>query len=235
MFHLYKQIQEIYTQTQSVNGFSSFNDNFGRRFSSLTISRPIEENIAEFAKELKRTFETQIASISELMIQCVKEEFPQVFAQCHRLEVDLKDLYQSLISGSSGPSSSHIPSLEYFHTCLTENACTTWTVKLEQILHSIASQMCNKVLLEISRCLSTVHKVLTGNGLDSKSVDFSNGHLHGHSNGNINSARSLTPDVLRTRTWIDSSSSHDSTDLNLSNSEGQMLDPDGNNAMVSDM
>ena len=231
--HLCTKIQEIYSQKQTVNGFSLFHDNFGRRFSSITISRPIEANIIEFAKELKRTFETQIASISKLMIQYIKEEFPQLFVQSQQLEVDLKDLYQSLLNGSNS-CNSQIPSMEYFHMCLTENAGTTWSVKLEQILHSIASQMCNKVFLEISRSLSLVHKILLNKGLDNKSVDdYINGYHHLNSNGQINSNRSLTPDVLRTRAWADSSSSHESTDLNLSNSEGQMLEIDGNNPIVS--
>ncbi|KAJ6220459.1 hypothetical protein RDWZM_006271 [Blomia tropicalis] len=247
--HMCNRIQELYSNSSTMNGVQSscsFQDNFGRRFSSVTIAKPIEANIIEFAKELKRTFESQIASISELMIQCIKEEFPQLFIQCSRLEIDLKELYQSLIYGTN----SYIPSMDYFHMCLTENACTTWTIKLEQILHTVASQICNKVLVEINRCLAFAHRSLTGgNGSDSKSIDYNNGHLqrnyqgqyqshhhhqnhHLQSNGNVTTTRSLTPDVLRTRAWIDSSSSHESTDLNLSN-DGQMLDVDSNNAIAT--
>lgn len=199
------RIKDLYSQSNSSN------DNLGRRFSSIT--RPIDANIAEFAKELRGTFETHVVSISELMIQFMKEEFPQLWAQSNRLELDLKDLYQSLINSAN----SLIPPIEYFQMCLTESSGATWAVKLEQILHTIASQMCNKVLLEISRCLLSAHKLLADRGIDVANGQLTIEGLAG---------RSSTPDVLRTRAWVESSSSHDSTDLNLS--DVQVLDPEGN-------
>ena len=265
-------------------------DSFTRRFSTTATAasvRPIEANLIEFAKELRRTFESQAAAVCELMIQLLREECPQLFATTSgrrpSLEAELKELYTSLlksggganvsmtkprssssVSAASSSSSSLMPSLDYFHLCLTEStACTTWTVKLEAVLHSVATQMVNRVLLEMNRGLTSITKVLSGGAggqrpLDSRSLDFGGGGLgvhghghphhpnhhpnhHQHSNGHgLHSVRSLTPDVLRSRPWNDSASSQDSTENggNLDSESatlggGPMLDVDGGNAMVS--
>lgn len=227
---LCQRIQEIYSHPNTTVNNYSIHDNFSRRHS--VVSKPIDNNLVEFAKELKRTFENQIVSMSELMIQSIKDESSQIFSQsASMLEMELKEIYRSVINGKV--SNAMVPSIEYFHMCLTDSANTAWTVKLEQILHTIASQMCNKVLLEISRCLANAHHTLTFGANDSKSIDISNESYHIHLNGSTNSARSLTPDIMRTKAWADSSSSHDSVDLNQPNINGNLLDPEGNNAIVS--
>lgn len=225
--HLCTKMQQLYSQTHGSDQTSTCNsDSFSKQLSSYSSSRPIEVHIVKFAKELRRTFETQITSISEQMIQFVKEEFPHVFMFNRKLESELKDMYvNSLIGTNCKPAL--IPSIDYFHMCLTENTGgTSWSVKLEQILNTIASQICSRVLVEISRYLKAMHKSLT-DSFDSKSTDFSNSSQTIHLNG-----LSLTPDVLRNRVF-DSSSSHDSTDLNLLNPNENVLNVDGNNSIVS--
>lgn len=224
---LCNKIQEVYSNSHAPNGYQSINDNFNRRFSMLHISRPIENNIVDLAKELKRIFENQVVTMSELMIQLIQDESPQLFAQSERLQIELKELYQNLISGTSG--STLVPSIEYFHMCLTESAATTWSVKLEQILHTIASQMCNRVLLEISRCLANAHQTLTCGGFESKSLDTDSCQIHLNGSANSTTVNSLTPDVLlrQPKAWPDSASSHESPDPPL------QPNSDDNNAIVS--
>lgn len=227
---LSNKIQDIYTQAaQTMNGLSS-NENFSRRFS---ISRPIEANILEFSKEIKRSFDEQVSSVSELIIQSLKEEFPHLFFQSQRLELDLRELYKNSLNTNS-TTVSLVPSIEYFQLCLTEAVGAQWSIKLEQILNTIASQISYKVLLEVNKCLLSAQQLIN-NGCDTKSItnNYNNNHNNCF-NDNGNSMRSLTPDVLlRNPYWIDSCSSHDSTDiLSISKSDAKLLDG-GDNAIVS--
>jgi hypothetical protein len=82
---------------------------------------------------------------------------------------------------------------------LTDSVGTHLTAKIEEILQGIAGQICDKVLLEVSECLSASHRALTGQ----------------EQKQNI-SQRSSTPDVLRSRTWIEGNSRESSTEGNLS-------------------
>ncbi|XP_075680834.1 F-actin-uncapping protein LRRC16A-like isoform X3 [Dermatophagoides pteronyssinus] len=240
MRSLYSKVQEVYAHTtQTMNGLSSsssINDSYGRRFSSIAISRPIEATILEFSRELKSSFEGQVVSVSELIIQCIKDEFPNVFFHSQHLEGDLRELYKNSININS--TQSLIPPMEYFQVCLTEAVGTQWSIKLEQILNTIASQICNKVLIEINRCLMNTQKMIDSCDLKSRTnaINLNNNH-HVHSNGNSNgpSIRSLTPSDLRSQTLIESyCSSQDSNDLlSLSkhDNDQQMMDSDSDNAI----
>lgn len=241
MRSLYSKVQEVYSNTtQTMNGLSSLQDSYGRRFSSISVSRPIEATILEFSRELKRSFEGQVSSVSELIIQCIKDEFPNVFFHSQHLEGDLRELYKNSIISINSAQTSLIPSMEYFQLCLTEAAGTQWSIKLEQILNTIASQICNKVLIEMNRCLLNTQKMIDGCDLKSTTT-ISNNNRHIHSNGNSNgvggpSIRSVTPSDLRSQTWIESyCSSQDSNDLlSLSKQDPKMLESDGgDNAIVS--
>ncbi|KAH9511072.1 CARMIL C-terminus [Dermatophagoides farinae] len=231
MRSLYSKVQEVYSNTtQTMNGLSSLQDSYGRRFSSISVSRPIEATILEFSRELKRSFEGQVSSVSELIIQCIKDEFPKR---------DLRELYKNSIISINSAQTSLIPSMEYFQLCLTEAAGTQWSIKLEQILNTIASQICNKVLIEMNRCLLNTQKMIDGCDLKSTTT-ISNNNRHIHSNGNSNgvggpSIRSVTPSDLRSQTWIESyCSSQDSNDLlSLSKQDPKMLESDGGDNAIA--
>lgn len=219
------KMQELYTKTNPtavvMGSGNNIGDTLARRMSSSTsngyaIARPLEAEIVSFAKELRRTFEVQIMSIGEKMIRYLREELPQVFSQSAHLERDLKELVEVATGHNS-----LVPSIEYFYKCLTDAAAgVAWSVKLEAILDSIAGQLCKRVLLELNGCLMAAHKAVTGGGGEGKMLQDISLQLHG---------RSLTPEVLAGRTWHESGSSYESSDLN----EASLLDTNANNALVS--
>lgn len=229
MRSLFNKVQEIYIQNQSINGVSSVHENYGiRRSSTNSISRPVEASLIDISRNLKRFFEQQITSVAELIIQCVKEEFPHVFIQNKKLESNLKEVFVQN-SMTNNTWSTLIPSQEYFQMCLTESLGSQWSLKLEQILNTVASQICNRFLIEVNGCLiNAQQKLLVNNNnlnnnlsCDSSAITnnkSSNGNSniqhHLHANGNSIS-RSITPDIiLRNQPWIDSfNSSSDSNDI----------------------
>jgi len=165
----------------------------GRRFSTLAISKPIETNLVEFACQLKNTFEAHINNVIASMIESIQEQCPQVIADSDKLQSELQRIFNNT------KNSPLLPSLSFFQTCLTDSVGALLTTKIEEILQGIAAQICDKVLLEVSECLSSSHRSLTGQ----------------EQKQNM-SQRSSTPDVLRSRTWIEGSSRESSTEGNLS-------------------
>jgi hypothetical protein len=165
----------------------------GRRFSTFAICKPIEASLLGFACELKSTFEAHIKSVITSMIDYIQEQCPQVIADSDKLQTEL----QRILNNTT--NSPLLPSLNFFQTCLTDSVGTHLTAKIEEILQGIAGQICDKVLLEVSECLSASHRALTGQ----------------EQKQNI-SQRSSTPDVLRSRTWIEGNSRESSTEGNLS-------------------
>ena len=165
----------------------------GRRLSTFSVCKPIEAKLLETALELKTTFEAHINSATAAMIEIIQEQCPHVIADSDRLQSELHRIF------NNSKNSPFVPSLNFFQTCLTDSVGTLLTTKIEEILQGIAAQICDKVLIEVSDCLSSSHRALTGQ--EQKSL----------------SQRSSTPDVLRSRTWIEGSCSRESsTEGNLS-------------------
>ena len=165
----------------------------GRRLSSLSICKPIEAKLLETALELKNTFEAHINSAIAGMIQTIEEQCPHVIADSDRLQSELHRIF------NNSKNIPFVPSLNFFQTCLNDSVGALLTAKIEEILQGIAAQICDKVLIEVSECLSSSHRALTGQE-QKQSL----------------SQRSSTPDVLRSRTWIEGSSRESSTEGNLS-------------------
>ena len=164
----------------------------GRRLSTFSICKPIEAKLVETALELKTTFEAHINSAIAAMIQTIEEQCPHIFSDSDRLQSELHRIF------NNSKNSPLVPSLNFFQTCLTDSVGALLTTKVEEILQAMAAQICDKLLTEVSECLSSSHKALTGQ--EQKSM----------------SQRSSTPDVLRSRTWIEGSSRESSTEGNLS-------------------
>lgn len=165
----------------------------GRRLSTLPICKPIETKLVEMAVDLKTTFEAHINSAIASMIETIQEQCPHIIADSDRLQSELHRIFNNT------KNSPFLPSLNFFQSCLTDNVGALLTGKVEEILQGIAAQICDKVLIEVSECLSSSQKALTGQ--EQKPL----------------SQRSSTPDVLRSRTWIEGSCSRESsTEGNLS-------------------
>ncbi|CAG2164322.1 unnamed protein product [Oppiella nova] len=166
----------------------------GRRLSTFSICKPIEVKLIETALELKKTFEAHINGVIASMIETIQEQCPHVIADSDRLQNELHRIFNNT------KNSPLLPSLSFFQTCLADSVGALLTTKVEEILQGIAAQICDKVLIEVSDCLSSSHRALTGQETKQSL-----------------SQRSSTPDVLRSRTWIEGNCSRESsTEGNLS-------------------
>ncbi|KPM12095.1 hypothetical protein QR98_0106760 [Sarcoptes scabiei] len=215
---LLQKIEEIH-RSHSINDSTSLSSlsREDRRFSSHSISRPIENSLLDFAKNLHENFKEQANSICESIIALTKEELPHIFHQQKQFENQIRDHYNSVLSNTL------IPSIEHFQSNLRDAIGTQMTMKLEQTLNAITSQICNRILFEINRNLINAHQILSDFDLKSLSKHTHNNHLNITNNNNNNTIssvnnynnpiRSLTPDFLRYQ-WIESTqNSHDSNDL----------------------
>ena len=160
-----------------------------RRFSNSLVCKPIESQLLEFANELKISTESFINNTVTGMMQYVQETCPSIFINNDKLEYDFQRLLSNLTIMPI------FPSLSFFQNCLLDSALIHLTNKIEDVLQLTAVQICDKVLSEISECLSAANRTLTGQEHRSSTSD----------------QRSSTPDVLRNRLWNDQSCSRDST------------------------
>ncbi|CAG2100187.1 unnamed protein product [Medioppia subpectinata] len=170
------------------------NSESGRRLSTLSICKPIETKLIETSLELKKTFESHINGVIASMIEAIQEQCPHVISDSDRLQTELHRIFNNT------KNSPLLPSLNFFQTCLSDSVGALLTTKIDEILQGIAAQICDKVLIEVSECLSSSHRALTGQETKQSL-----------------SQRSSTPDVLRSRTWIEGNCSRESsTEGNLS-------------------
>ncbi|XP_054165054.1 F-actin-uncapping protein LRRC16A-like isoform X2 [Oppia nitens] len=172
----------------------------GRRLSTLSICRPIEAKLIETSVELKKTFEAHINSVIASMIETIQEQCPHVIADSERLQSELNRIFNNT------KNSPLLPSLNFFQSCLSDSVGALLTTKIEEILLGIAAQICDKVLVEVNDCLVMSQRALTGQE-PIKSL----------------SQRSSTPDVLRSRTWIEDS--RESSSEAILSSDGHNEEP----------
>ena len=140
------------------------------------MSAPIKKKVFTFVDDFKSNLESQIQETTALMLQCVQEQCPNIILNSERLQNDLQQIHSNSIN------SRHFPSKSFLENCIIEQIGSMINFKIEDVLLSIAANICDRILDEIIELLSSSHRLLTENDDNKQSLE-----------------RSSTPDVLRNR------------------------------------